>query len=45
LYFRTVSHLLTLGRTVRDKHETEWLVEEMRRFTGVQAKSMTAGMA
>ncbi|MGB9204647.1 MAG: hypothetical protein WCB94_11850 [Terriglobales bacterium] len=33
---------LTLGRSVRDKHETEWLVEEMRRLAGVQAKSMTA---
>ena len=35
---------LTLGRGVRDKHETEWLVAEMRRLAGVQAKSMTAGM-
>jgi hypothetical protein len=31
---------LTLGRSVRDKHETEWLVEEMRRLAGVQG--MTA---
>jgi hypothetical protein len=36
---------VTLGRTLRDKRETEWLVEEMRRLSGVQAKSMTAGMA
>ncbi len=36
---------VTLGRTVRDKHETEWLVEEMRRLAGLQAKSMAAGMA
>lgn len=36
---------LTLGRNVRDKHETEWLVEDMRRLAGMQAKSMTAGMA
>ena len=36
---------VTLGRTVRDKHESEWLVEQMRRLAGVQAKSMTAGMA
>lgn len=36
---------VTLGRTVRDKHETKWLVEEMRRLAGVQAKSMAAGMA
>lgn len=28
---------LALGRSVRDKHETEWLVEEMRRLAGVQA--------
>ena len=34
---------LTLGRSVRDKHETEWLVAEMQRLAGVQAKSMTAG--
>jgi hypothetical protein len=36
---------VTLGRTVRDKHETEWLLEEMRRLAGLQAKSMAAGMA
>jgi hypothetical protein len=36
---------LTLGHTLRDKHETEWLVEEMQRRAGVQPKSMTAGMA
>jgi len=36
---------LTLGRTVRDQHETEWLVSEMRRLTGLDRKSMTAGMA
>jgi len=35
---------VTLGRMVRDKHETKWLVEEMRRLAGVQAKSMAAGM-
>jgi hypothetical protein len=35
---------LTLGRTVRDKHEAEWLVSEMRRLTGLDKKSMTAGM-
>jgi hypothetical protein len=33
---------LTLGRTVRDKHETEWLVAEMRRLAGLDAKSMSA---
>jgi hypothetical protein len=37
---------LTLGRTVRDQHETEWLVSEMRRLTGLDdKKSTTAGMA
>ena len=37
---------LTLGRTLRDQHETEWLVSEMRRLTGLDdKKSMTAGMA
>jgi hypothetical protein len=33
---------LTLGHSVRDKHETGWLVAEMQRLAGVQAKSMTA---
>lgn len=36
---------VTLGRSLRDKHEAAWLVEEMRRLAGVQAKSMAAGMA
>ena len=36
---------LTLGRTLRDKLETEWLVSEMRRLAGLEQKSMTAGMA
>ena len=36
---------ITLGRSIRDKHETEWLVEEMRRLAAGQAKIMTAGMA
>jgi hypothetical protein len=35
---------LTLGRTLRSKHETEWLVEEMSSLAGVQPKSMTAEM-
>lgn len=39
---------LTLGQSVADKRETEWLVSEMRRLTGVAEKSlgqksMTAG--
>jgi hypothetical protein len=36
---------LTLGRSLRDKRETEWLMSEMRRLTGIDRKSMTAGMA
>jgi hypothetical protein len=36
---------LTLGRTLCDKHEAAWLVEEMRRLAGLHPKSMTAGMA
>ena len=35
---------LTLGRTLRDKQETEWLVSEMRRVAGVKGMSATAGM-
>ena len=35
---------LTLGRTLRDKQETEWLVSEMRRLAGVKGMSATAGM-
>jgi hypothetical protein len=34
---------LTLGRTLRNMHEAEWLVSEMRRLSGIEAKSMTAG--
>jgi hypothetical protein len=34
---------LTLGRTLRDKHEAEWLVGEMRRLASVSGKAMTAG--
>jgi hypothetical protein len=36
---------LTLGRSVRDKHEVEWLVSEMRRLVGLKEKSAAAGMA
>lgn len=36
---------LTLGRSLRDKHEAEWLVSEMRRLTGLDRKTMAAGMA
>jgi hypothetical protein len=36
---------ITLGRAVREKPEAEWIVQEMRRLAGLQAKSLTAGMA
>jgi hypothetical protein len=36
---------LTLGRSLRDKHEVEWLVSEMRRLAGLSEKSAAAGMA
>jgi hypothetical protein len=36
---------LTLGRSLRDKHETEWLVSEMRQRAGLDKKSMSAGTA
>ena len=32
---------VTLGRALRDKHEADWLVEELRRVSGLQPKSMT----
>jgi hypothetical protein len=35
---------LTLGRTLRSQQETEWLVEEMRRLTGIQARAAAAGV-
>jgi hypothetical protein len=35
----------TLGRTLSNKREAEWLVEEMRRLAGVDTKSMSAGSA
>lgn len=35
---------LTLGRTLRDERETEWLLSEMRRLTGLDEKSTAAGM-
>jgi len=34
---------VTLGRTIRNKKEVDWLIEEMKRLTGLQPKSMTAG--
>ncbi len=33
---------VTLGRSIRDKHETEWLVNQMQQLAGLQSKSMTA---
>ena len=34
---------LTLGRSLRDKREVEWLVSEMTRLAGVGTRTMTAG--
>ena len=36
---------ITLGRTLRNKQEAEWLTGEMRRQTGIVTKSMTAKMS
>ncbi len=36
---------VTLGRTLRDKRETEWLAQEMRRLAGLNAQHMIAGCA
>jgi hypothetical protein len=36
---------VTLGHTVRDKHESDWLVEQVSRLVGSQRKSTTAGMS
>lgn len=33
---------VTLGRTIRNKEEVDWLVSEMRRMTGLQAKAASA---
>ena len=35
----------TLGRTLRDKHEADWLVQEMRRLAGLNAQHLAAGSA
>ena len=34
---------ITLGRSLRDKHETDWLVQQMQQLAGLLPKSMTAG--
>jgi len=34
---------LTLGRSVRNSHEVEWLVREMSRLAGVGERKMTVG--
>jgi hypothetical protein len=34
---------VTLARTLKDKLEVDWLVEEMRRLTGLLAAGKTAG--
>ncbi len=36
---------VTLGRTLRNKRETEWLVQEMRRLAGLTPQHMAAGSA
>lgn len=33
---------VTLGRTLRNKREVDWLMEEMRRLSALQTKAMTA---
>src|SRR5205085_3555117 len=33
---------VTLGRTIGNKQEVDWLVDEMRRLTGLQAKASSA---
>ena len=35
----------TLGRTLRNKPETDWLIQEMRRLAGLELKKMFAGSA
>ena len=35
---------VTLGRTLKNKQEVDWLIEEMRRVTGLQPKAMTASV-
>lgn len=36
---------VTLGHTIRDKQEAEWLVEEMSRLSGLNQKAAAAGMS
>ena len=36
---------LTLGRSLANKREAEWLVSEMQRLAGLNRKTMSAGMA
>ncbi|HUM04310.1 MAG TPA: hypothetical protein VLT90_02545 [Terriglobales bacterium] len=36
---------VTLGRTIRNKQEVDWLVEEMRRLTGLKPKAAAVGNA
>ncbi len=33
---------VTLGRTLRNKHEVDWLIEEMRRLTGLEPRAAAA---
>ncbi|MFI5113536.1 MAG: hypothetical protein ACHP7J_00225 [Terriglobales bacterium] len=41
----TAGRHFTLGRTLRSKQETEWLVEKMQQLTGLQKKAMAAGVS
>jgi hypothetical protein len=34
---------VSLGHTLKNKQEVDWLIEEMRRLTGLQPKAMTVG--
>jgi hypothetical protein len=36
---------LTLGRTIRDRHETDWLVEKMQQLAGLKGNALSAGSA
>ena len=36
---------VTLGRTLRNKHEADWVAEEMQRLAGLHPKAMTAAMS
>jgi hypothetical protein len=39
------SERITLGKTIRDKHEAEWLVSEMKRLIGLERPKAMAATA